>query len=127
MEQGGPTPYNKINEPSQIACIKGGRKPTYSASLHSLDATALRQVFDEWAGFGVEHEEAKAGSVMLVEVYNYAKVREMPENESAFPHRALSFQILFSALYQDEALDIVAKQLADRMRGVLHNGEKKEV
>jgi len=126
MGQSAATPYDKINEPSRMACLKGGRKPTFSVALEMLDAGRVRRVFDDWVKFGAEHADAR-GSVVISEVYNYEKVKEVEEGTTAFPHREIGFHMSLVANYMDEGLDGVVKEWGDGFRSVLHGGERKQV
>ena len=86
MQRSGPIPYNKTNENHDPACLKGGRKPTFSIGLRGLDEESMRSAWRQWMEFTTTYEHTKASTV-IVENYDYSKVREVEPDSTAFPWR----------------------------------------
>jgi len=91
----GPTPYNKINAELDRGQYKGGQKPTWSVALEKLDPVAARELWEHFLEFRLCHPSSK-NSVVMFECYGFEKVREFPDDCSAFPWRNLNFHVQVS-------------------------------
>ena len=80
------TPYDHANDGSEPLGIKGGYKPVWSTSMMKLDAAALQEAWNLYIAFVTEHPSA-AKSICLFECYSMEKVKQVPLDETAFPHR----------------------------------------
>lgn len=92
MKMGGMVPYDKINAPSDIAAGKGARKPCFSVGLKQTETERVADVFTQWVDFTETHKEA-GKSVIIVECYDYSKVREVADEETAFAWRGCGVHV----------------------------------
>lgn len=80
------TPYDHANDGSNPLGAKGGNKRFWSTSMMRLDAPALQETWDIYITFITENPSA-IGTFYLFEYYSMEKVKEVPVDEMAFPHR----------------------------------------
>jgi hypothetical protein len=91
-QDSSPTPYNEINAVLDRGQYKGGQKPTWSVALEKLDPAAARELWKHYLAFRLLHPSAK-DSVVMFECYAFGKVRQVPDESTAFPWRALNFHV----------------------------------
>ncbi|KAN0072890.1 hypothetical protein V8E54_009004 [Elaphomyces granulatus] len=113
-----PTPYNKINAALDQGQYKGGQKPTWSVALEKLDPAAVRKVWSHYLEFRLFHPSSK-NSVVMFECYAFGKVRETPDENSAFPWRNMNFHVCASLFYTDPAVDEAADAWGEKFRLIL--------
>lgn len=80
------------NAPSDPACVKGGRKPTWGSGLKRFDEAKLKEAWKMWEKFTSECKGAM-GSVVIGDCYNHDKVREVDEWETAYPWRGVGVHL----------------------------------
>jgi hypothetical protein len=110
-------PYEKWNAGSDIACVKGGRRPTIGVGLAKLDPASWRSVFDVWAEL-IQQPGAERSSVLLNAV-PMDKARTLPDSSSSFPFRRdVNFHATMTAAYKDEMFDPRALEYVMKARGI---------
>jgi hypothetical protein len=110
-------PYQSWNAGSDIACIKGGRRPTFSVRLAKLDTSSWRAAFDVWAQL-IQQPGAERSSVLL-SVVPMAKARTLSDSSSAYPFRSsLNFHATLTAAYTDPAFDTRALEYGQKARAI---------
>lgn len=112
----GDVPYESWNAGSDIACIKGGRRPTIGVGLVKMDTISWRAVYDVWAEL-IQQSGAERSSVLL-NVVPMDKARTVPGSSSAFPFRNLNFHATMTASYADAAFDTSAIEYLKRARAL---------
>lgn len=111
----GDVPYEKWNAGSDIACIKGGRRPTVGVGFAKLDPVSWRSVFDIWAEL-TQQPGAERSSVLLNSV-PMNKARTLPDSSSSFPFRQnVNFHATMTAAYSDPAYDDKALEYVKKAR-----------
>jgi hypothetical protein len=80
------TPYDRLNDGGDGFGSKGGQKPVHGISVQHLDPKALKEAWDLYVAFLEKHPDAGA-SFAMHECYSTKKVKEMADDETAFPHR----------------------------------------
>lgn len=111
----GDVPYEKWNAGSDIACIKGGRRPTVGVGFAKLDPVSWRSVFDVWAEL-IQQPGAERSSVLLNSV-PMDKARTLPDSSSSFPFRQnVNFHATMTAAYSDPAYDDKALEYVKKAR-----------
>ncbi|PVI03041.1 FAD binding domain-containing protein [Periconia macrospinosa] len=115
-------PYENWNAGSDIACIKGGRRPTIGVGLASLDLVSWRNVFNTWAEL-IQQPGAERSSVLLNAI-PMDKARTLLESSSAFPfRRGVNFHATFTAAYADPAFDASALEYVKKARGIWQSAD----
>ncbi|KAH8648173.1 hypothetical protein BGZ60DRAFT_552959 [Tricladium varicosporioides] len=125
MNIGGPTQYTQINEANDIPCIKGGRKPVYSAGLEKLQVDKLKSIWSQWEQLSGLPDAGQ--SVILLEYYSHWKSHEMKEEETAFPWRKCNLHALAVLHYTDPSFDADAAVFGKRFRETLQQDTSKMV
>lgn len=99
--------YTDWNVGTKMACIKGGRKPTWGVGMSHLDPASWHAVYDVWARLGQE-PGAERSSVLLT-AYPMDKARQLPVSSSSYPFRDSVYLFAsFTASYTDAAFDETA-------------------
>ncbi|PSN73959.1 FAD binding domain-containing protein [Corynespora cassiicola Philippines] len=110
-------PYSKWNAGSDIACSKGGRKPTFGVGLAKLDPASWRSAFDAWAEL-IQQPGAERSSVLL-NVVPMDKARNLPDSTSSYPFRhTVNFHVTLTANYTDAAFDGRAIEYGQKVRAI---------
>jgi UDP-N-acetylenolpyruvoylglucosamine reductase len=113
----GDVPYESWNAGSDLACIKGGRRPTIGVGLAKLDPTAWRSVFDIWADL-IKQPGAERSSILLNAI-PMVKARTLSNSSSSFPFREnLNFHATMTAMYSDPAFDDQALEYLKNARAI---------
>ncbi|KAF2871080.1 hypothetical protein BDV95DRAFT_521567 [Massariosphaeria phaeospora] len=116
-EQLAELPYESWNNGSNIACMKGGRRPVWAAGLAHLDAAAWRNVYDIWAEL-IAQPGAERSS-MLCNIQPTAKARALPDASSAYPFRStVRFHAGLTVAYRDAAFDATAQRYGEKVRAM---------
>jgi hypothetical protein len=90
FEQPGMLPYTELNSDIDHLAYKGGYKPTWSVGLKRLSPSAMEGLWKLYLEFLNQNPESKLSAAMI-ECYGYGKTREIPAEETAFPHRDINF------------------------------------
>lgn len=75
-----------VNSIGSVACDYGSSAQRFPIGLIDYNTTALRLVFDYYSNFSAQPEFNN--SLWLFEGYSDKGVKDIPENSTAFPHRA---------------------------------------
>lgn len=111
------TPYTSWNNASNIACTKGGRRPTWGAGLRRMDPIVWRQVYNVWLDL-IKNPGAERSSVLL-NAYATAKVRSVPLASSAVHWRNnINFHASVTVFYNSTAYDYTALAYGHRIRAL---------
>jgi hypothetical protein len=86
MAHGDMVPYSHINADTDVFAGKGGFKPIWAAGLKKMSPKAMREVWELYTDF-VGKDEGLKQSFCMVECYCWDKVREVGDEETAFPWR----------------------------------------
>jgi len=118
---GGVTPANILNSAADEMAKKGGRKPCVATSLEKLDPDAVERCWELFVDFLARHPSAGESGLMF-EVYDTAKVMQVPEEESAFALRRYGVHAVGLIKYKDAALDNAAAAFGEEFRKVVREG-----
>ena len=110
------TPYAKWNAAGDIACIKGGRKPTFAAGLARMDPATWRAVYEQLRE--LIQQQGAENSSLLMNAYPLAKTQSFAnDNAAAYPFRQkLKYSASFTPTYADPAFDAKAEEFGFRVR-----------
>jgi hypothetical protein len=110
-------PYTVWNAASEIACLKGGRRPTFGVGLARLDPVAWRAVYNVWADLIAEPGLSK--SSILMNIVPHEKARTLPDSSSAYPFRRnVNFHATITLSYTSPALDATALAYGKKARAL---------
>lgn len=108
-------PYDKVNSGDDFFCVKGQRKPTYTAGLKKLDPTTFRAIWNNYVSFLKENPGVEQSS-MLVECYSHKTVRTFSDTSAAYPHRAVNFHAIMIPWYANATQDHAAEHFGMEAR-----------
>ncbi|KAI0122728.1 FAD binding domain-containing protein [Daldinia grandis] len=111
-------PYNTWNAAGDSFCVKGGRKPSYTAGVNIMDATAWRNIWTEYSAFVEKHAEA-INSTILAECYSTQKAKEIGGQKTSYPFRDVQCQVVAIPWYVDPVLDDEANKFGRAIRSYL--------
>ena len=107
-------PYTAWNDPSEIPCKKGGRRPNFGVSLARLDPPTWRAVFNEYSNFiklpGAGH------STILLNAFPAPAANPELDRDSCYPFRDIRFFAGVSAHYADPGIDDDAVKYGSTVR-----------
>lgn len=107
--------YDHWNDGGASFCIKGGRKPSYSAGFSKMVPATWRAVWDEFVSFVSDPSAGNSGVVL--EAYSLIKARTLPDSSSSFPYRStVNFNAIAIAWYTDPRLDQKAEAFGTAAR-----------
>ncbi|MCJ1250122.1 hypothetical protein MMC30_007348 [Trapelia coarctata] len=107
--------YDQWNAGGAPFCIKGGRKPSYSAGFKHMVPATWRNIWDRYVKF--LENPGTGNSVVLLEAYSSYKMREVPDETAVFPlRRKVNFIAVALAWYEDPGLDGVATAFGEGVR-----------
>ncbi|CAJ2507425.1 Uu.00g086110.m01.CDS01 [Anthostomella pinea] len=98
------TPYNTWNAAGDAFCLDGGRKPSYTTGLKTMDPTAWRKVWNDYSAFVTDHPEA-GNTTVLSECYSTMKVEAIGSFQSSYPFRDVKCYSIAIPWYPDSSLD----------------------
>ena len=98
-------------------CIKGQRKPSYSAGMKHMKPKVWRAVWNEFVDFTSSNPNT-GGSAILMEAYSLDKAQSYPESSSSFPFRHVPFNAIFIGAYPDQSLDAKAEATGSKIRSL---------
>ena len=116
VDEMGEIPYKTSNDDGDFFCVKGDRKPSYSAGLKRMDPEAFRKVWNEYVAFQSKPEFHQ--SSLLIECYAHNKVREVSDSATAFPHRRINFHATSMLWYKSEDFDKEAEEFGNKVRSI---------
>lgn len=110
-------PYDEWNAGGDAFCIDGGRKPTYTANLATLEPVAWRETWDALEAFVAANPEANASTV-LTECYSTVAVVEDREarTRSSYPWGGNKCYAMLIPWYTDAELDDAANEFGQNVR-----------
>ncbi|KAF1942364.1 FAD binding domain-containing protein [Clathrospora elynae] len=111
------TPYDHWNDANIGFCGRGGRKPSYSSTIKSMNAQKWPQIWDLYKNF-----QAKGpNSAVLVERYNLTKAISAPVGSAAMNEalrRDAFAQAIVIPWYDDASLDAEALKFGSSVRAL---------
>jgi hypothetical protein len=112
-------PYNTWNAAGDAFCTPGGRKPSYSTALKSMNPTTWRQVWNEYKAFYDQYPEANQTTV-LTECYSNAKTAKSVVNDgtSSYPFRDIKCYSIAIPWYTSPSLDNAAIAFGQKVRSL---------
>ncbi|KAL7627699.1 hypothetical protein AAE478_001893 [Parahypoxylon ruwenzoriense] len=110
-------PYNVWNAAGDSFCMAGGRKPSYTVGLKTMDPTAWRNVWNEYTSFIQQHPEA-SNSTVLTECYTTAETAKSVHSDlaSSYPFRDIKCHAIAIPWYADPSLDDEANEFGRKVR-----------
>ncbi|KAF2969153.1 hypothetical protein GQX73_g4415 [Xylaria multiplex] len=112
-------PYNTWNSAGDAFCTQGGRKPSYTTALKTMDPTAWRNVWDEYTAFFDQNSEANLTTI-LTECYSTAKTaKSVTGTGSSYPFRDIKCYAITIPWYTSPSLDSEALQFGQNIRSYL--------
>ncbi|RYP62676.1 hypothetical protein DL771_009617 [Monosporascus sp. 5C6A] len=110
-------PYNVWNDAGDAFCARGGRKPSYTAGLKTMDPAAWRGVWDEYASFTERHPGEAGNSTILTECYSTeVALRQIGDSQSSYPFRDVKCYAIAIPWYDDPAIDDEANKFGRKVR-----------
>ncbi|KAI0381522.1 FAD-binding domain-containing protein [Hypomontagnella monticulosa] len=107
-------PQNEWNTGADGFCIKGDRKPSWSAGLSHMVPATWRQVFNEYSAF-VKNNGTGSSSI-VVECYSLDVAQSVPADSASFANRDVRFNAIAIAWYPDTSLDAAANSFGMKTR-----------
>ncbi|KAI3331730.1 FAD binding domain-containing protein [Xylariaceae sp. AK1471] len=107
-------PYNQWNSAGDALCVRGSRKPGWSAGFQEMIPSTWRQIWDKYVEF--QQKPGAENSGVLLETYDWTKARSMDPDSAAFPHRNVNFNAFAIPWYDDPALDKDAEEFGAAVR-----------
>ena len=113
----GEIPYNVWNAAGDSFCRTGGRKPSYTTGLKTMDPATWRNVWNEYTSFIEKHPEA-VNSTILAECYTTSNIAKSVHSdmESSYPFRDVKCHAIAIPWYIDPTLDDEANQFGRKIR-----------
>lgn len=111
-------PYNVWNAAGDSFCRSGGRKPSYTAGLKTMDPTTWRNVWNDYTSFIQQHPGA-SNSTVLAECYTTSKTAKSVDFDltlSSYPFRDIKCYAIAIPWYVDPILDRAANQFGQKVR-----------
>jgi len=120
-EQTSWTAYNTVNAGSDSFCVKGGRKPSYTAGLAKMDPATWRAIWNEYNTFlqnlGTEN------TTVLVECYSLYKAMSIGDASSSYAFRSSNkYNAVLNTWYADASLDSKAEAFGSLVRSLWRSG-----
>ncbi|KAL8654624.1 MAG: hypothetical protein Q9226_003359 [Calogaya cf. arnoldii] len=109
-------PQNHWNDGAAKFCIRGDRKPAYAAGMLHMLPAVWRAVWEEFVKFTTNPGTNQ--SIVLMEAYSLGKGRSVPDSESAFPYRQVTFNAVAIPWYSNASLDPIAEAYGRRVRNI---------
>lgn len=113
-------PYNTWNAAGDPFCTAGGRKPSYTVGLKTMEPAAWRNVWNEYTAFFNEYEEANLTTI-LTECYSTAAtaVSVQDNGTSSYPFRDIKCYAIAIPWYTSPSIDSDALQFGQNVRSYL--------
>ncbi|KAI0805730.1 FAD binding domain-containing protein [Xylaria sp. FL0064] len=113
-------PYNTWNAAGDPFCTPGGRKPSYTVGLKTMNPTAWRNVWNEYNKFFNSYSEANLTTI-LTECYSTAKTAKSVTNggSSSYPFRNIKCYAIAIPWYTSPSIDSAAIQFGQNVRSYL--------
>ncbi|KAI0968682.1 FAD binding domain-containing protein [Xylaria arbuscula] len=113
-------PYNTWNTAGDAFCTDGGRKPSYTTGLITMDPTAWRNVWNEYVAFFDSYSEANLTTI-LTECYSTAATAKSVTNggSSSYPFRDIKCHAITIPWYTSPSIDSAALQFGQNVRSYL--------
>ncbi|KAI3335732.1 FAD binding domain-containing protein [Ustulina deusta] len=113
-------PYNTWNSAGDPFCTSGGRKPSYTTGLKTMEPTAWRNVWNEYTAFFDKYPEANLTTI-LTECYSTAKTAKSVTSggSSSYPFRDIKCHAITIPWYTSPSIDSDALQFGQNVRGYL--------
>lgn len=111
------TTYDHWNDANIGFCTRGGRKPSYSSTITSMNAQKWPEIWELYKGF-----QAKGpNSAVLIERYNLTKAASVPVGSAAMNEalrRGAFSQAIVIPWYEDASLDAEALEFGSKVRSL---------
>ena len=112
------TPYNLVNAGGDTFCIKGGRKPSYTAGVAQLDSRTWRTIWNQYTEFLKQNPEV-GNTTVLVECYSLHKAHSFGDRSSSYAFRSINrFNGVLNTVYDDPSLDEKAQAFGLSVRNL---------
>ncbi|KAK5636776.1 hypothetical protein RRF57_012488 [Xylaria bambusicola] len=113
-------PYNTWNTAGDPFCAAGGRKPSYTVGLKTMEPTAWRNVWNEYIAFFNSYEEANLTTI-LTECYSTAATAASLKDNgtSSYPFRDIKCHAIAIPWYTSPEIDSDALQFGQNVRSYL--------
>ncbi|KAF2740571.1 FAD binding domain-containing protein [Polyplosphaeria fusca] len=107
-------PYTSWNTGGDGFCTRGGRKPSYSVGMMKLVPSTWRKVWNLYTEF--QKKPGAENSAILMESYSLGTAKSIPGSSASFPNRAVNYNSIVIAWYNDSALDKAAQAFGIAVR-----------
>ncbi|KAI1103459.1 FAD-binding domain-containing protein [Jackrogersella minutella] len=110
-------PQNEWNAGADGFCIKGERKPTYSAGFDHMIPSTWRQIWDDYTDF--LNNPNTSSTTVVVECYSLDKAQSIDADTASFANRDIRFNGFAISWYPDSSLDSAAEAFGSSFRNLL--------
>ncbi|OTB08086.1 hypothetical protein M426DRAFT_71296 [Hypoxylon sp. CI-4A] len=107
-------PQNEWNAGADGFCIKGERKPTYSAGINHMVPDTWRSIWNEYTEF--LKNPGTGSTAIAVECYSLDKGQSVDWNSASFANRDIRFNSFVITWYPDASLDSTAEAFGSKVR-----------
>lgn len=116
--QTGWTPYNLVNAGSESFCVKGGRKPSYTAGMRKLDPRTWRAIWNQYTTF-LQQYPGTGNTTVLVECYSLDTADAYGDKSSSYAFRSSNkYNGVVNTVYYDRSLDGKAQAFGSSVRNL---------
>jgi FAD/FMN-containing dehydrogenase len=106
---------NEWNTGADGFCVKGGRKPTFTAGLMHMVPKTWKAIWDEFTSF-LANNPGTGFTTILVECYSLDKAQSIPSDSASFANRDIRFNSAVISWYDDPAIDVNALKFGSKVR-----------
>ncbi|KAJ8128233.1 hypothetical protein O1611_g5401 [Lasiodiplodia mahajangana] len=109
--------YNTWNSAGDAFCTDGGRKPSYTTGVKTLDPVAWRNVWDEYTSFFDTYAEANLTTI-LTECYPSTSAAKSVQSDgsTSYPFRDIKCYAIAIPWYTSSSIDSAAIAWGEKIR-----------
>ncbi|KAI9654001.1 MAG: hypothetical protein M1821_006862 [Bathelium mastoideum] len=112
-------PYDQWNSWADAFCGDGGRKPSYGASVATLESQTWVQLYQDFKSFTLQYPQARNSSVLAE---TYAINSSVIQNGGgSYPFRHVKTHAVVIPWYSDRSFDGVATAWGQKLRSLLRS------
>ncbi|EMR67042.1 putative fad binding domain containing protein [Eutypa lata UCREL1] len=123
-------PWNRLNRENRFgadeaSCVPGINGATYGLNVYDIDVPTYVEVFGMYADFYAQNPNLRLATFFR-EQFGYSAVRQVPDDNTAYPWRDADAYLLIFFAWSDPSLEPITEEFgqAIRARMVELNGER---